>query len=188
MKTTDFTPETPGKLIQLPSGHIAYLPEPLPLKLEWSNKLLNALSRAESRLATLEEVSKAFPDPQSLARSFIRKEAVFSSQIEGTHTSFESLLAFEAGQRGPNGYLLEAQEAQNVVRALDYGLERLQSPPLSTRLIREIHAVLMNGVQGENVTPSAFRSTQNWIGKPGSTLGNSSLRPPTRPGNETSPG
>jgi Fic family protein len=179
MKTTDFTPQAPGRLIQLPTGQAAYLPGPLPLRLEAaSNKLLSALARAESRLAALEEVSKAFPVPQSLARSFIRKEAVFSSQIEGIHASFESLLSYEAGQRRPEGDLQAAREVQNAVQALEYGLERRQSLPLSTRLIREIHAVLMNGIQGESVPPSAFRSAQNWIGKPGATLETARYVPP----------
>lgn len=181
MKTTDFTPQPPGRLIQLPTGHAAYLPGPLPLRLEWSNKLLSALAQAESRLAALEEVSKAFPVPQSLARAFIRKEAVFSCQIVGIHTSFESLLACEAGQRRLGSALLDAGEVQNAVQALEYGLENLQSPPLSTRRIREIHAVLMNGIHGESVIPSAFRSTQNWIGKPGATLETARYVPPPVP-------
>ena len=181
MKTSDFTPETPGRLIQAPTGYTAYLPNPLPPALDWSNRLLSALSQAESRLAALEEVSKAFPVPLQVARPFIRKEAVLSSQIEGTRTSFEGLLSYEAGQRRPSGDPGDAREVQNYVQALDYGLERLNTLPLSTRLIREIHERLMEGVRGEWMTPGEFRRTQNWVGKPGATLETARYVPPPVP-------
>lgn len=181
MEPSDFTPQSPGRFIQTPTGYTAYLPNPLPPALDWSNKLLSALSRAESRLAALEEIGKAFPAPLMVARAFIRKEAVLSSQIEGTHTSFEGLLAYEAGQRRHPDDLFDVREVHNYVNAMDYGLNQRHALPLSTRLIREMHARLMEGIRGEWMTPGDFRSTQNWVGKPGATLETARYVPPPVP-------
>jgi len=181
MNTSDFTPQAPGRLIQTPTGYTAYLPNPLPPALDLSNRLISALSQAAARLATLEEVGKTFPAPQMVARPFIRKEAVLSSRIEGTRTSFEGLLSYEAGLRKPENDLVDAREVQNYVQALDFGLMRLRTLPLSTRLIREIHEQLLEGVRGEWMTPGEFRRSQNWIGRPGATLETARYVPPPVP-------
>ena len=181
MKKSDFTSKSPGQIIWIPSGYLAYLPNPLPPELIWSDLLLSALSKADTKLAALEQVGKSIPVSRLAVRPFIRKEAVVSSQIEGTHTSFEGLLSYEAGQRRTDSDLADAQEVQNYVRALDYGLERLAALPLSARLIREIHARLMEGVRGEYMTPGEFRRSQNWIGRPGATLETARYVPPPVP-------
>ena len=113
-----------------------------------------------------------------VARPFIRKEAVLSSQIEGTRTTFQELLSYEAGQLSLFGDREQAQEVQNYVNALDFGLSRLSDLPLSIRLTREIHGILMKGVRGERMTPGEVRRSQNWIGRPGATLATASFVPP----------
>ncbi len=178
MNTIDFSKNAPGKVVKTLEGYYAYIPNPLPPKLEWSNKLLSRLAAAERSIARLEEVGRAFPVPHIVARPFVRKEAVLSSQIEGTRTTFQELLTFEAQQLSLFGDSEDKQEVQNYVRALDYGLERLFSLPVSVRLFREIHGVLMKGVRGETMTPGDVRKTQNWIGRPGATLEKARYVPP----------
>lgn len=178
MKRSDFVKNPPDKVIKTLQGYLAFIPDPLPPEMSFSNKLLAALSEADRCLARLGEVSKAFPIPDVVVQPFIRKEAVFSSQIEGTRTSFQELLSYEAGQLSLFGDLQDAHEVQNYVKALDYGLERLETLPLSLRLIREIHGVLMQGVRGETMTPGEVRRSQNWIGRPGATLNQARYVPP----------
>lgn len=178
MKTTDFTIKTPGRVMKTTMGYVAYIPNPLPPRLHWNNTLLSSLSRADRELTHLAEAGRTFPVPQLIIRPFIRREAVLSSQIEGTHTSFEGLLRYEAGKKPTRSEFEDAKEVQNYVRALDYGLERMAELPLSNRLIREIHAKLMKGVRGGHMTPGEFRRSQNWIGRPGATLQNARYVPP----------
>ncbi len=178
MKKTDFFQNAPGKTFKTLQGYLAFVPAPLPPDIVWSNKLLSALSKADRSLVRLAEVGNAFPVPHVVARPFIRKEAVLSSQIEGTRTSFQELLSFEAGQLSLFGDLEDTKEVHNYVQALDYGLERLETLPLSIRLIREIHGILMQGVRGDLMTPGEVRRSQNWIGRPGATLDNARHVPP----------
>lgn len=178
MKKTDFSKKAPGKVIKTLQGYLAFVPAPLPPDIEWSAKLLAALSKADRSLARLAEVGNAFPAPHVVARPFIRKEAVLSSQIEGTRTSFQELLSYEAGQLSLFGNLEDTREVHNYVQALDYGLERLETLPLSIRLIREIHGILLRGVRGELMTPGEVRRSQNWIGRPGATLNEARYVPP----------
>jgi Fic family protein len=178
MKRTDFSTQAPGQLIRTLQGYLTFIPSPLPPDMAWSNKLLAALSQADRSLARLAEVGDAFPVPHVVVRPFIRKEAVFSSQIEGTRTTFQELLSFEAGQLSLFRDMEDAHEVHNYVQALDYGLGRLESFPLSLRLIREIHQILMQGVRGEHMMPGEVRRSQNWIGRPGATLEEARYVPP----------
>ena len=178
MKTTDFDTNAPGKVIKTIKGYYAFFPDPLPPQLNWSNKFLSRLASAERSIARLEEVGKAFPVPYIVVRPFVRKEAVLSSQIEGTRTTFQELLTYEAQQLSLFGDAEDRQEVQNYVLALDYGLERLDSLPISIRLIREIHGILMKGVRGKGMTPGDVRKSQNWIGRPGATLEKARYVPP----------
>ena len=178
MNKSDFSEQAPGKVVRTLKGYFAFLPAPLPPDVAWSNRLINALSKADRSLARLAEVGNAFPVPHMVARPFIRKEAVLSSQIEGTRTTFKELLSYEAGQLSMFRDADDVREVQNYVQALDYGLERLETLPLSVRLIREIHAILMRGVRGETMTPGDLRRSQNWIGRPGATLAAARYVPP----------
>jgi Fic family protein len=178
MKRSDFSNSAPGKVIKTLQNYLAFIPDPLPPDVAWSNKLLIALSEADRSLSRLGEVGNAFPVPHIAVRPFVRKEAVFSSQIEGTRTSFEGLLFYEAGQLSLFSDLDDPREVQNYVRAMDYGFVRLGKLPLSVRLIREIHGILLKGVRGEMMTPGEMRRSQNWIGRPGATLEQARYVPP----------
>lgn len=145
-------------------------------------ELAGSLSRADRALAELAGVARALPDPHLLVAPFVRREAVLSSQIEGTQASLLELFLFEAA---PSRARLEGREAAsdvrevaNYVRALNYGLKRLETLPVSLRLVRELHERLMEGVQGGRLTPGEFRRSQNWIGPPGCTLDQAIFVPP----------
>jgi len=108
---------------------------------------------------------------------YIRREAVLSSRIEGTQASLGDLFFFEAAPAGaPRAS--DVREVHNYVRALEYGPARLKDLPLSSRLVREIHSRLMEGVRGARATPGEYRQTQNWIGPPGCTLNEATFVPP----------
>lgn len=158
-------------------GYRAFHPHPLPPKIDWSPGLVRSLSDADARLGRLAGEGRRLPNPHLLIRPFVRREAVYSSRIEGTQSTLGELLAAEAGvavERSPD----DLREVANYVAALEYGVKRLASLPLSLRLVRELHARLMKGVRGETATPGEFRRSQNWIGAPGCTLQQASFVPP----------
>ncbi len=167
----------PGRSIRTPQGYTAFVPDPLPPKLEWTPVLTRALSDADRLIGQLAGEGGQLPNPHVLIRLFVRREAVLSSRIEGTRATLGELLAAEAGatvERSPD----DLREVANYVKALEQGVKRLKTLPLSLRLIRELHATLMAGVRGERATPGEFRRTQNWIGPPGCTLANATYVPP----------
>jgi len=177
MKRSDFTQDAPGKIVKTSTGYHAFIPASLPPKIKWSDHLLSLLSKADRSIAQLSEVGAAFPAPHVVVRPFIRWEAVVSSRIEGTRTSLQELFTYEARQL-PLFENPEAHEVHNYVKALDFGLERVGSLPISQRLIREVHTQLMEGVRREYATPGEFRRSQNWIGGPGATIETASYVPP----------
>jgi Fic family protein len=131
-------------------------------------------------------VGRTTPNPHLLIGPFMRREAVLSSRIEGTQADIVDLYAYEVGQLPLPGMELSPSEADvrevlNYVRALEYGLERLNTLPVSLRLIRELHERLLAGVRGEHATPGEFRRRQNWIGRPGCTLNEATFVPPPVP-------
>ena len=166
-----------GRTISCAGGYRTFLPAPLPPPIRWNGELAAALSHADLALGRLAGEGGRFPNPHMFIRSFVRREAVLSSRIEGTRTTFSELLAAEAGPRGVADSA-DLREVANYVAALEYGLDRLETLPLSLRLIREIHERLMRGVGGNAATPGEFRRSQNWIGPPGCTLNNASYVPP----------
>ena len=166
-----------GRTIRCAGGYRAFLPAPLPPPIEWSGSLVAALSHADLAVGRLAGEGRRFPDPHLFIRSFIRREAVLSSRIEGTRTTLAELLAVEAGAKG-TADSADLHEVANYVAALEYGLDRLNTLPLSLRVIRELHERLMRGVRGGAATPGAFRRSQNWIGPPGCTLNDASYIPP----------
>lgn len=170
-------PQVPGRRVHCRDGYWAFVPDALPPALVWSSKLVNVLSEADRLLGRLAGEGRRLPNPHLLLRPFVAREAVLSSRIEGTQATLGELLAVEAGgvvARSPD----DLREVSNYVVALEYGIRRLKSLPLSLRLIREIHAKLLDKVRGEIATPGEFRRTQNWIGAPGCTLANASYVPP----------
>jgi len=178
MKPNDYLKSAAGRLIKTSQGTWAFLPNPLPPDLAWSSSLVLLHSEAERELARLALAGRDFPHPHILTRPFVRKEAVISSRIEGTRATLEDLYFFEAEQMSFLEPSSDAREVYNYVKALDYGLERVKSLPISLRLIRELHGILMEGVRGEIMTPGEFRRSQNWIGPAGCTLETATYVPP----------
>ncbi len=170
------TGQMPGQL--LPKGdYSAFLPAPLPPALEWTPRLLLALSEADRKIGQLAGEGRRLPNPHLLLRPFVRREAVLSSRIEGTQATLGELLAAEAGasvDRSPE----DLREVGNYVVALEYGIPRLSELPLCVRLVRELHEKLMMGVRGGQAAPGKFRTIQNWIGRPGSTPATARFVPP----------
>jgi Fic family protein len=163
-----------------PEGYSTFVPKPLPPDppLNVTPRLQGLLDHANQALGRLDGVTLLLPDPDLFLYSYIRKEAVLSSQIEGTQSSFSDLLMFENdGAPGmPEG---DARETFNYIQAMNHGLERIQRNelPLSLRLLREIHERLLTGTRGTDKTPGKFRTTQNWIG--GTRPGNARFVPPS---------
>jgi Fic family protein len=178
MKSGDFRSTKAGKAIRTRNGYWAFIPAPLPPDLDWSPALLTALSDAERELAKLTTVAGNFPFPRLLVQPFIRREAVLSSRIEGTRASLADLYNYESAQMSFLEPDDDVREVHNYALALDYGLQRLDSLPVSLRLIRELHAKLLDGVRGGQLTPGKFRRTQNWIGAAGSTIETAAYVPP----------
>jgi Fic family protein len=166
-----------GRWISCPGGYRAYVPKPVPPRIVWSGELAAALSAADLAVGRLAGEGRRLPNPHLLIRPFVRREAVLSSRIEGTQATLGELLAAEAGvavERSP----ADLREVGNYVVALEYGVERLRTLPLSLRLVRELHEKLMRGVRGDLATPGEFRRSQNWIGSTGCTLADATYVPP----------
>lgn len=178
MNPNDFHAPATGQVVQTQNGYYAFIPAPLPPDLVWSLSLISALSEAERDLSHLATLAGAFPFPRLLTQPFMRREAVLSSRIEGTLTTLAELYTYESAQLSFIESSDDVREVHNYVTALDYGLERLKTLPVSLRLIREIHERLMRGVRGGNLTPGEFRRTQNWIGPAGSTIMTAPYVPP----------
>ena len=156
----------------------AFVPAPLPPcpPIEWTPELRGKFDQALLELGRLDSVSTLLPDTSLFLYMYVRKEAVLSSMIEGTQSSLSDLLLYELGQE-PGVPLDDVREVSNYVAALDHGLRLLEGGlPLSLRLLREIHSVLLNRGRGSNQTPGEFRRTQNWIG--GTRPGNAAFVPP----------
>ncbi len=165
--------ERAGKYVKNFSGESEYLsfyPRPLPPepKIETDAKLRDLLIDAHSKLALLSGLSDRIPNKDLFVSMCVRKEALVSSQIEGTRCTLEDVL--DPGiDENVNA---DVSDVVNCVRAINYAAERLVESPLCNRLIRETHAVLMNSVRGSDKTPGEFRTSQNWIGGAGSALKN----------------
>lgn len=178
MRPEDFQTSTAGKVIRSPKGYWTFIPNPLPPTIRWSSSLISKVGAAERALGKLDSLANTLPSPHILVRPFIRREAVLSSRIEGTRASLNDVYVYEADQLSYLEPTTDVREVHNYVKALDYGLERLRSLPVSLRLIRGMHAELMEGVRGEHLTPGEFRRSQNWIGPPGSTIQSARFVPP----------
>lgn len=165
-----------GKYVKT-KGYLSYIPNPLPPEIEWDTQLANALSDADRHLGFLAGEGSKLPNPHVLIRPFLAKEAVLSSRIEGTQATLGQVLAVHAGV-DVNAHPDDVKEVNNYIKALEHGIKRLKTLPLSLRLLREIHEKLMTGVRGHHATPGDFRWSQNWIGAAGSTLATATYIPP----------
>jgi Fic family protein len=168
-----------GRYVPQPGGFRAFMPAPLPpaRPIRIAGDLQRLLSEADRALGRLDGSVLTLPNPDLFVFMYVRKEAVLSSQIEGTQSSLQDLLAAEAhilGDRLPR----DVDEVVNYVRAMNHGLARLSKLPVSVRLIREIHGELLKSVRGSHLTPGELRRSQNWIGPAGCTLAEATFVPP----------
>jgi Fic family protein len=168
-----------GRYVRQPSGYRAFIPSPLPPvpPVRIAGELQRLLSDADRALGRLDGSVQTLPNPDLFVYMYVRKEAVLSSQIEGTQSSLQDLLAaeahvFDAARPG------DVAEVVNYVRAMNRGLARLTKLPVSVRLIRGIHADLLRGARGSHLTPGELRRSQNWIGPAGCTLAEATYVPP----------
>ena len=161
------------------SGEMAYKsfrPSSLPLEcpLEMTNDILKELIEANKQIAILDSLSSHIPNINLFVSMYVRKEALLSSQIEGTQCTLEDILNPFIDTNANQ----DVGDVINYISATEYALKRLKSLPLCNRLIKEIHNVLLSGVRGQEKSPGEFRYSQNWIGGQGSTLKNARYVPP----------
>ena len=158
-----------------PHSYVAYFPETLPRSLELSAESIMLTADAEAALGRLAGVGRLLASPQLLIYPYIRREAVSSTRIEGTQASLSDVFDAEASGRP---FTPDVEEVINYVRAMQLGIERLAVLPLSARLIREMHSVILSGVRGSGSMPGEIRRSQNWVGAPGATIETALFVPP----------
>lgn len=166
-----------GIFRQQPAGFKAFIPHPFPSKglVSWNPSLIHQLSKGDLALGKLAAVEQLIPDMDFFIYMYVKKEAAHSSQIEGTQATLIDYIKAEA--KLPDADTpSDVDEIKNYIQALNYGVQRIESIPLSWRLIQEIHAKLLKGVRGHHKSPGEFRKTQNWIGGP--TIQTASFVPP----------
>ena len=166
-----------GKCVKTLKNYWAFIPNPLPFNIKYEEDLIYSLSKADRLMGDLSGTGRLLANPYLLIRPYIRKEAVSSSRIEGTQASLGDLFFFEA-EEPKQPKIPDVREVINYVKAMEYGLERLKELPISIRLIKEIHDILLEGVRGKHLTPGELRRTQNWIGPPGCMLNKAVFVPP----------
>lgn len=171
-----------GYFMNSASGYKSFVPKKLPPDppIQFDSELQSLLSQADRKLGRLDGVTQILPNPELFVAMYVRKEAVLSSQIEGTQASFADVLSAEYNQVDDQRRD-DIGEVSNYVNAMHYGLSALNELPLSLRLIRDIHKQLLQGTRGSRRNPGEFRKSQNWIGPTGCTLDNATFVPPTVP-------
>lgn len=179
MQVADFKSDRAGIVVRTAKGNPAFVPRPLPPSLDLV-PLLRRLSAADHALGRLAGLSRGLPQPRLLMAPFLRREAVLSSRIEGTLTSLSELLLFEAEPEA-SAPEPDMREVVNYLRALDFALDPERKLPLSLRLIRELHRLLMSDVRGGSMTPGEFRTIQNFIGPTTADEAGATMVPPPVP-------
>lgn len=166
-----------GKYITQLKGNLqykAFVPNYLPVDIKIDSELQNLLSKADLNLGRLDGIAETLPDVDFFILMYIKKEATLSSQVEGTQATFADVLKAEAKVEDLEIHK-DVDEILNYIKAMNYDLERLQTLPISLRLIKEIHKILLAGVRGEGREPGEFRRSQNWVG--GTTIQRASFVP-----------
>ncbi len=168
-----------GKYITQLQGYKAFVPTPLPPQppLHIDAELVKKSEQATVSLARLDSIAYALSNQDLFIAMYVKKEALLSAQIEGTQASLEDIFDYESGETVEN--INDVQEVVNYVKAMNYGIERLKTFPMSVRLIKELHAIMLKGTRGTNKTPGDFKRSQNWIGPANSTLQNAFFVPPS---------
>ncbi len=161
-------------------GYVAFFPEPIPRRLHLPQDVMVLLDEATGAVHRLGGVGRLIPNPHLLIGPHLRLEAVLSSRIEGTKTDVGQLLRFEVGQKAAPADADDAQEVQNYVVAMEHGLQRVRDGfPISVRLLREMHEILLRGVRGQHRRPGELRTSPVWLG--GNTLSDAVFVPPPPP-------
>ena len=179
MQPEAFTSTERGVARRTVDGYCAFFPEPLPRRVQLPPDLMVLLDEATGAVHRLGGVGRLIPNPHLLIGPHVRLEAVLSSRIEGTKTDVNQLLRYEAGQKPPADEADDAREVRNYIVAMEHGLQRVRGDfPISIRLLREMHELLLSGVRGQHRRPGELRSSPVWIG--GNTL-NDAVFVPTLP-------
>ena len=179
MKHSDIKSNGFGQFVPTIGGQMAFVPNNLPPKLQWTSELVTALSDADRAIGQLHGVGLNLPNPNLLITPFIRREAEMSSRIEGTQAQVTDIYLFEMKDRTVESKVPDVREVSNYVHALDYGLKRRSELPVCLRMIRELHEILLKDVRGEQKAPGQFRKVQNWItGSSGRSIEQASYVPP----------
>lgn len=168
-----------GQFIKQISGYRAFIPAPLPPQppVVFDDELMALLSQADRALGQLDGVASVLPNPDLFVAMYVRHEAVLSSQIEGTQSTLEDVLAWEIEAHNSDSPK-DVEEVVNYIAAMNHGLARLPEFPLNLPLIQEIHALLLKDTRGATREPGEFRRSQNWIGPAGCTLATATFVPP----------
>lgn len=169
-----------GKIMNTMRGYSAFVPNKLPPSppIIIDTEMQKLLSLADRKLGRLDGITQILPNPELFVAMYVKKEAVLSAQIEGTQASLVDVLNTPNGDNKDHSYN-EVVEVVNYVNAINWGLQNLSTLPLSLRLIRDIHKVLLDGVRGSDKSPGEFRKSQNWIGPQGCSLTTATFVPPT---------
>jgi len=173
----EFANSSAGQCVKNLTGYWAFVPNPLPPDISYDKSLIRLLSEADRLLGELSGTGRVLANPFLLIAPYVRREAVSSSRIEGTQASLNDLFFFEASEL-EKPKVPDVREVKNYVRAMEYGIDRLEELPISIRLIGEIHRVLMEDVRGDHATPGEIRRSQNWVGPPGCSLQEATFVPP----------
>ena len=156
------------------ASYRSFRPSPLPPELELNSDLIRLLVAANRVLAILNTAASLIPDTNLFVSMYVRKEALMTSQIEGTQCTLDDILDPDLDANTN----LDVSDVVNYISAANYAIQRLHTLPLCNRLLREAHERLMEGVRGQEKNPGEFRRSQNWIGPSGSTLKNARYIPP----------
>lgn len=170
-----------GAMVRCIRGYSAFVPVKLPPDppIKFDDEMQGILSQADRKLGRLDGITQVLPNPELFVAMYVKKEAVLSAQIEGTQASLVDVLNAPSEKDQSEFSRDGVREVVNYVEAMYWGLDKLNSLPLSLRLIRNIHEVLLKDVRGSNKNPGEFRESQNWIGPPGCTIETASFVPPT---------
>lgn len=170
-----------GVYVKQPQGYRAFMPAPLPPQppLSMDGEIATALSKADRALGRLDGSIETLPHPELFLSMFVRREAVLSSQIEGTQASLSDVIRAEASVKD-RALPSDVREVQNYIVAIQQGRKLLETLPISTRLISELHRELMSDVRGQHQNPGEIRTSQNWIGPSGCSLNEALFVPPPK--------
>jgi Fic family protein len=183
MDAARFSPSSPGRLVPTIDGAQAFVPDPVPRRLEVDLATVGLLADAENAMGRLAGTAGRLVNPYLVGSPLLHREAILSSRIEGTVTTPEQLVLLEAAEGAGEAQPADqdTREVLNYIRAMQHGLERLRELPVSLRLIREVHRVLLQDVRGDRERPGEFRTAQNWIGRPGDPVHAARFVPPPAP-------